>query len=337
MRLADPRVVVALVVALFAGCRGEPKTAPKQQPPQQRQAEQAQPPAAKDPWAVEATPRDPDEPPTFAERRKLADEACPTVTGPYFYRIEKAGKTSHILGTRHLGVSLAKFPKPVHDAIASAKLAVFEVAPGDDSDLPSRKIVVRDVLGPELFEHYQELVGKQTAQALESAQPSTALLAMMAMYEDLTATLDIEIEHEVQAAKIPTRGLETSEFQDRLLDKILDQRMLKAAVEHTKDRAELETDSRKDLAEYCAGTDDKPGMDDDMRADLLASGYTDAEITKIDDEMVYARNADWIPKLEKILAQGDVFIAVGADHLSGPRGVVALLEKRGYKLTRITK
>jgi uncharacterized protein YbaP (TraB family) len=53
--------------------------------------------------------------------------------------------------------------------------------------------------------------------------------------------------------------------------------------------------------------------------------------------MVYARNADWIPKLEKILAQGDVFIAVGADHLSGPKGVVALLQKRGYKLTRVTQ
>jgi uncharacterized protein len=330
--------LLVVVVALLFGCRREPTPSPpKQQPTAERKAAEAQPPAAKDPWAVEAKPADPDEPPTFAQRHRLADEACPLVKAPYFYRIEKGGKTSHILGTRHLGVSLTKFPKPVHDAIATAKLAVFEVAPGDDSDLPDKNVVLRDVLGPDLWKHYQELVGTQTAQMLESTPPSTAMLAMMAMYEDITATLDLEIEKQVLAAKVPTRGLETSEFQDRLLNKVLDLRMLRAAVEHTKDRAELETESRKDLGEYCAGTDDKPGMDDDMRADLMSSGYTEAELTKIDEEMVYARNADWIPKLEKILAQGDVFIAVGADHLSGPKGVVAMLQKRGYKLTRVTQ
>ncbi len=297
-------------------------------------ADQPVAPPAADPWATHANP---DDPPSLADRHRLADEACPTVAGPYFFRIEKAGKVSHILGTRHLGVSLAKFPKPVHDAIDSAKLAVFEVAPGDDFDLPAQKIVLRDELGPDLWKHFQELVGTATAQSLESTTPSIAAIMMMAMYEDIGAMLDVEIERKVLAANIPTQGLETSEFQDRLLNKILDLRMLRASVSRTKDRKELEQETRDDLGEYCAGTDDQPGMDGDMREDLLASGYTEAEIAKIDDEMVYQRNASWIPKLEKILAGGNVFIAVGADHLTGPKGVVKLLEQRGYKLTRITK
>jgi uncharacterized protein YbaP (TraB family) len=326
--------LLVVAVALVVGCRSEPKPAPpKPQPTIERKATGAQGSAA-DPWAAKTSP---DDPPSFAERHKLADEACPAVTGPYFFRIEKNGKTSYILGTRHLGVSLAKMPKPVHDAIASAKLAAFEVAPGDDSDLPEQKIVLRDALGAELYKHYRELVGEQTTQMLESATPSVAVLAMMVLYEDVSAQLDVEIEHEMKEANIPTRGLETSEFQDRLLNKILDLRMLKASVERTKDRKELAQDSRDDLTEYCAGTDDKPGMDDDMREDLLASGYTKAELDKIDDEMVFQRNADWIPKLDKILETDGVFIAVGADHLTGPRGVVALLQKRGYKLVRITK
>jgi len=327
-------VVVAFLLACNHGAKEKEK--PKPQTQTERKATEAQGSAATDPWAAEPK-SNPDDPPTFTERHKLADAACPTVKGPYFYKIEKAGKVSHILGTRHLGVSLDKFPKPVHDAISTAKLAVFEVAPGDDSDLPERKIEVRDVLGPELWKHYQELVGKQTAEALESTQPSVAVVSMMAMYEDISATLDLEIEHKAQDAKIPTQGLETAEFQDRLLNKVLDVRMLRAAVQQTKDRTELEKESRDDLTEYCAGTDEKPGMDDDQRADMLAAGYTKAELDKIDDEMVYARNADWIPKLEKILTKGDVFIAVGADHLTGPKGVVALLQKRGYTLTRITQ
>jgi uncharacterized protein YbaP (TraB family) len=343
---------LVVVVALLLGCRSEPAPAPPKSsgsaastatlgsavpasaPSVHGSASEPSSASSSDPWAER--PPNPDDPPSARERHKLADEACPTVTGPYFYRIEKRGKVSHILGTRHLGVPLSKFPTPVHDAITSAKLAVFEVAPGDDSDLPEKKVMLRDELGPELWAHYQTLVGTQMAQMLESTAPSVAMLSMMAMYEDLSATLDTEIEHLAQDTKIPTQGLETAEFQDRLLNKILDLRMLRAEVKTTKDRAELEKDSRDDLAEYCAGTDDKPGMDDDMRADLLASGYTEAELAAIDEEMVYARNASWIPKLEKILAQGDVFIAVGADHLTGPKGVVALLEKRGYKLTRIT-
>jgi uncharacterized protein YbaP (TraB family) len=323
-----------VVVALVAGCRSAP---PNQQPAAERKATQAQGSAAADPWAAPAV-SNPNDPPTFVERHKLANEACPAVTGAHFYRIEKAGKVSHLLGTRHIGVPLEKMPKPVHDALAAATLAVFEVAPGDESDLPEKKIELRDTLGPELFKRYSDLVGQQTAEALgTSVEPSVAVLAMMVLYEDISAMLDVEIQREAQARNIPTGGLEKSAFQDALLDKVLDARMLRAAVEQTNDRSELQKESREDLSEYCAGTDTTPGMDADQRADMLASGYTNAELDAIDEEMVFARNADWIPKLEKILAQDRVLVVVGADHLTGPRGVVALLEKRGYKLTRITK
>jgi uncharacterized protein YbaP (TraB family) len=326
---------LVIALALLVGCKqSQPKAKP--QPATERKAIAAQGSAATDPWATEPK-ANPDDPPTFTMRHELADKACPTVTGPYFFRIEKDGKVSHILGTRHLGVPLTKFPKPVHDAISSAKLAVFEVAPGDDSDLPQKKINVREELGPELFTHYEELVGKDTAHTLERTTPSVAILAMLVMYEDIGAQLDMEIQNQVQEAKIPTKGLERSEFQDRLLNKLLDLRALKAAVKGTKDRAEIQKDSHDDISEYCAGTDDKPGMDDDDRQDMLDAGYTPAELDQIDEEMVFKRNADWIPKLEKILETDHTFIAVGADHLTGPRGVVAMLEKRGYKLTRITK
>jgi len=297
-------------------------------------AAKSSPAALNDPWAVAADPADP---PTLGERHRIADEACPAIKQPYFYRIEKAGKVSYILGTRHFGVSLTKFPPVVQKAIASSKLAVFEVAPDDHVNTATKKVSLPDALGPQLWSRYQTLVGAETAQAVARGAPSTAMIAMMVMYEDIGSMLDMEIERKVLAAHIPTRGLERGEFQDKLLDKLLDLRMLRAAIEHTKDRNELAKESRDDLAEYCSGTDDSPGMDEDMRADLLAAGYSKQEIDEIDEEMVFARNADWIPKLEKIFEKGNVFVAVGADHLSGPRGVVALLAKRGYTLTRVTQ
>jgi uncharacterized protein YbaP (TraB family) len=69
----------------------------------------------------------------------------------------------------------------------------------------------------------------------------------------------------------------------------------------------------------------------------MASGYTKAEIDAIDEQMVFQRNSDWIPKLEKLFEKGDVFVAVGADHLSGERGVVSLLTKRGFTIKRVAR
>jgi hypothetical protein len=70
---------------------------------------------------------------------------------------------------------------------------------------------------------------------------------------------------------------------------------------------------------------------------MLKAGYTAAELDAMDDVLVYKRNADWIPKLSKIFEDDNVFVAVGADHLIGPRGVIELLKKAGFSATRITK
>jgi uncharacterized protein YbaP (TraB family) len=112
-------------------------------------------------------------------------------------------------------------------------------------------------------------------------------------------------------------------------------RMLKAAVAGTPDRKALEKQSFDDIAEYCAGTDDEPGTDAEGRKQLKAGGYSDAEIDELDEKLVYARNRDWIPKLEKLFANSDVMVVVGADHLIGKKGVIAALAGRGFKTTRV--
>ncbi len=327
------RIIIPLATLLLVGCRGDESRrppAPVTADPWNVAAGSAQDRPALDPWA---TAPGVSSVPSLADRKRLADEACPTVTGPYFYRIEKAGNVSHILGTRHVGVPLTKFPRSVHDAIETATLAVFEVAPGDDSDLPDVELTLPDELGPTLWARYDALVGPDMAATMRRATPASALLMMMVMHEDISAMLDAEIERKVIEAGIPTRGLEKSAFQDKLLKKLLDLRMLRASIEQTEDRGELEKDSREDLTEYCAGTDESPGLDVDDRKEMIASGYTAAELDQMDEELVYARNADWIPKLEPMLDAGGAFIAVGADHLRGSRGVIELLRKRGYKST----
>ncbi|MEZ4825644.1 MAG: TraB/GumN family protein [Bacteroidia bacterium] len=50
------------------------------------------------------------------------------------------------------------------------------------------------------------------------------------------------------------------------------------------------------------------------------------------DQLLDARNKKWISKIEAFVHKEQVFIAVGAGHLSGPNGVVSLLQAAGYTL-----
>jgi len=290
-----------------------------------------------DPWQMQSSEPAPipDEPGMIANHLR-AEKACPKVTAPYFYSVEKAGKKSVILGTRHIGVGLAKMPAVVTDRLVAAKLAVLETPPDKDDPQPDKPgPSLAAALGPEQWKHFADLVGSDVAETAEHAKPSVAIAGLTGIYEDTTQTLDVEIEQFAQAHSIPIEGLETNEFQDKLLDKLLDLRMLKTTIAQTKDRAELEEESIDDLTAYCAGADRDPGMDPNMKKQMRASGYTEKEIAAMDDLTLYSRNRDWIPKLEKILAKGDVFVAVGSDHLSGPRGIIALLGAKGFKTMRI--
>jgi uncharacterized protein YbaP (TraB family) len=48
------------------------------------------------------------------------------------------------------------------------------------------------------------------------------------------------------------------------------------------------------------------------------------------------RNARWIPRLEAAIKSGTpTLVVAGALHFSGPRSVIALLQKRGYKIEQL--
>lgn len=56
-----------------------------------------------------------------------------------------------------------------------------------------------------------------------------------------------------------------------------------------------------------------------------------------DEVMLFKRNLNWIGRISSIIGQKPTLIAVGAAHLGGERGVIALLRKEGYKVRPILK
>lgn len=54
------------------------------------------------------------------------------------------------------------------------------------------------------------------------------------------------------------------------------------------------------------------------------------DMGSFNENFLVKRNENWIPKLEAFMAKESCFIAVGAAHLPGERGVINLLKSKGY-------
>jgi uncharacterized protein len=62
---------------------------------------------------------------------------------------------------------------------------------------------------------------------------------------------------------------------------------------------------------------------------------SDAEFARLEEALINARNRSWIPVIEGAAADGPVFVAFGALHLSGDEGVLNLLDQAGWVLERL--
>lgn len=257
------------------------------------------------------------------------------ITRPFFYKVEKDGKTSYLMGTWHLGVDAEKqLPKAVWDAFATAKAFAMEVDPSDPAGLTIFKRTdgktLEDELGPEYWAKLEALAPNAAMMKPMKASAAVVLLQFKDMPQ--TTPMDLAFVTKAKDAKKQLSFLETVTLQMKAIDKWVDVRLLKQTIDDYDGTRAMLDDA---LTAYMSGDDaalvslllDKPAM--------KKAGFTDAEIDQAQAEMIYDRNAAWIPKLDALFTAGDAFVAVGAGHLIGPKSVVELLTAKGYKITRL--
>lgn len=121
-------------------------------------------------------------------------------------------------------------------------------------------------------------------------------------------------------------GLETAEYQMSMFDSIpyeTQARMLVESIRSTGTGSE-EFDEMLNLYK----NQDINGMITMMRADEEGiGGY--------EDMLLVTRNKNWIPVMGEMMMKQPTFFAVGAGHLGGEMGVVALLRKEGYTVVPV--
>lgn len=97
------------------------------------------------------------------------------------------------------------------------------------------------------------------------------------------------------------------------------------------------------LAFINAGREDSGGTsmvdawrhgDVDTLARSIRESYRD--FPAFGERLLGDRNRNWMPKIEKYLHSGKTyFVVVGAGHMGGPEGLLALLKSRGYQVERL--
>jgi uncharacterized protein YbaP (TraB family) len=122
-------------------------------------------------------------------------------------------------------------------------------------------------------------------------------------------------------------GLETVEFQIGLFDALPPEQQ-QAMLEQT--LAELD-EGVAVLSEMVAAW--RGGRLESLSAEFVEEF---ADYPGLYDELVTKRNNAWVPKLERLLADGGRhLVVVGALHLVGPDNVIELLSERGHDVERL--
>lgn len=123
----------------------------------------------------------------------------------------------------------------------------------------------------------------------------------------------------------PMEGLETVQDQMALFDNMIDSSEASVIMEFVNNLPKQRDVMQRLMAAY-------------KKQDVAALHQLVIESGELDEEvMLNKRNRNWIPIMEKAMRKDLVLFAVGAGHLGGDQGVLALLKKKGYKVEPVTK
>jgi uncharacterized protein YbaP (TraB family) len=276
-------------------------------------------------------------------------------TEALLWKIEKPGVApSYLLGTMHLSdPRISKLSEKAKDAIAHSKSVALEVADLSDKAVAAAMTKAQGLVvyagGKTLNGQLSADEFKQVQAVVKHAGMPEAVAAVLRpwMISMLLATsdcernqvasgakvLDLRVAAEAQKDGLTVTGLETIEKQLQALASIPDDQqiaMLKVGLKY----ADRSDDLMETLVQMYLKREIGAAMPFQLalaaEAGVPASAFDGFKKTLLID-----RNARMRDAAEPLLEKGNAFIAVGALHLVGSTGLVALLRARGYTVTAV--
>jgi uncharacterized protein YbaP (TraB family) len=257
---------------------------------------------------------------------------------------------SYLFGTYHLlGAKFLTEVPETEQPFANAKGVVVELVI-DSSKMISvmmSKSIMQDkkistLLSPQDFQRIDSALGKLSGYSLKTFdmfkpaqvgmmiglfQAQTLNADLLKKYEGVP--LDIHFASAAKKAGKTVTPLETMEQQfDVLYNHFAVEEQAKQLVEMVK-QSELTAKASVEMTKHY--------FEKDVDALGVMMESFPEELTGNMDHMLKNRNVNWIKVLPALMKSGSQFIAVGAGHLPGSDGLIALLRKEGYTVTPVSK
>jgi uncharacterized protein len=287
-----------------------------------------------------------------------AADAVPFARGN-FWRATRGDEVITIAGTYHFDDTRhAPNIAALAPHITAARTVLVEAGPDEEKALmqkmarePSVMVItegptLNQRLPPEVWEPLSEAMSNRGIPPFMAAkfQPWYALTLLsippcaMTQMTEKPKGLDGAVIDTALAADIPVRALEPYDTLFKIFDSITPEDLNEMLVS-TLAIEDMSEDYFTTLVDsYFAG---KSRMAWELMrfAAYDTPGYTrdeiDADFARMEEIVSSSRNRAWIPVLTEAAAQGPVFTAFGALHLSGEDGVLNLLQKEGFTLEEL--
>ena len=255
------------------------------------------------------------------------------------WRVTNARAPFYLLGSVHaLQRSDYETVPIIEQAIRQSQKILFEVDPKEDevfartlreaARLP-RGEQIKGKLSPKTYDHLRKITINGMAEWQHLYPWAIAMLLTYPKLQGVSTMYGVD-NHVAQIARRYSKitgGLETV---DEHIHVFSDMHMIEGEVyllQALVHAAETPQQFRLDVAAWKSGDTNR-----------LYAMYVRRmkEAPTIWWRLLDRRNAKWIPRLEAAIKSGTpTLVVAGALHFSGPRSVIALLQKRGYKIEQL--
>ncbi len=242
-------------------------------------------------------------------------------------------KSSYLFGTMHVMDQRAFRHKEIVEEkilecdIYAAEMNLDEInqaAMAETMDLDN-DLGLSTLLKPKIYKRLEKLFAKQVGMPLsyfESSQPLliSNLLTESQLSKDMPLSLDATLWEFAKENEKVTIGVETFEEQIEILTNIPLDYQLKGLIDLIQNYKKFKKQLLKLTKLYEQG---------DIQKLWKTSKKQAGSMRKL---MIYDRNKIMADRIANLASEQSIFASVGAGHLSGGKGVIRLLKKKGLKL-----
>ncbi|MCU0430238.1 MAG: TraB/GumN family protein [Cytophagaceae bacterium] len=197
-----------------------------------------------------------------------------------------------------------------------------------------RDLTLKDLLLPHQYKAVRKVCKKQFGplenMLVKRIKPifTSALLSEKMLKREMPQALDEYLQRKALASQKKTLGLESAQEQLQALSSM-----------SLQDQALQLYEEATHLEETRQAMNAMTDWYHDGRLDSLYYAVAQDSMMQgaVGEALLDQRNQTMSLRLHEAIQQGSVFCAIGAAHLPGPEGVLALMQKRGYRIRPIPK